>query len=224
MGITAGVVTPVDMQLIEDQLERFADSPGHILHAKIVGGTRDGAVALASKKSPADIVRHTGNLRKSAAGAQAAIHASSKSAAIAKPAAGKQHSAVEPPAGVEKPASAEPPAGAKKSAAAEPPPPLRMVATFDNYTAELDDSSNVLVKAHDVDVYVDRQKGIQVADLIGKFSENLLMGSHQKARYIWFNRRIQDYIDIGINSQPNLDVVLDKYGTGNHILFLGDEG
>jgi hypothetical protein len=34
-----GVVTPVDMQLIEDQLERFADSPGHILHAKIVGGT-----------------------------------------------------------------------------------------------------------------------------------------------------------------------------------------
>jgi hypothetical protein len=35
-----------------------------------------------------------------------------------------------------------------------------MVATFDNYTAELDDGSNVLDKAHDVDVYVDRQKGI----------------------------------------------------------------
>jgi hypothetical protein len=32
-----GVVTHVDMQLIEDQLERFADSPGHMLHAKIVG-------------------------------------------------------------------------------------------------------------------------------------------------------------------------------------------
>jgi hypothetical protein len=35
-----GVVTPVDMQMIEDQLERFAYSPGHILHAKIIGGTR----------------------------------------------------------------------------------------------------------------------------------------------------------------------------------------
>jgi hypothetical protein len=34
-----GVVTPVDMEKIEDQLERFADSPGHILHAKIIGGT-----------------------------------------------------------------------------------------------------------------------------------------------------------------------------------------
>jgi hypothetical protein len=32
------------MQLIEDQLERFADSPGHILHAKIGGATRDGAI------------------------------------------------------------------------------------------------------------------------------------------------------------------------------------
>jgi hypothetical protein len=58
-----GVVTPVDMQKIGDQLERFADSPGHILHAKIVGGTRDGVVARASKKSPADIVRHAGNQR-----------------------------------------------------------------------------------------------------------------------------------------------------------------
>jgi hypothetical protein len=41
-------VTPrgvVDMEKIEDQLERFADSPGHILHAKIIGGTRDGVVA-----------------------------------------------------------------------------------------------------------------------------------------------------------------------------------
>jgi hypothetical protein len=95
-----GVVTPVDMQLIEDQLERFADSPGHILHAKIIGATRDGAVALASKKSPADIVCHAGNLRKSAAVAQAAIHASSKSTAIAKPIVGKLHPAAEPPAGV----------------------------------------------------------------------------------------------------------------------------
>jgi hypothetical protein len=126
-------------------LERFANSPGHILHAKIIGGIRDGVVALASKKSPADIVRHAGNLRKSAAGAQAAIHASSKSAAIAKPAAGKHHPATEPPAGVEKPAAAEPPAGAEKPAAAEPPHLLRMVATFNNYTAELDDGSNVLV-------------------------------------------------------------------------------
>jgi hypothetical protein len=32
-----GVVAHVDMQLIEDQLERFADSAGHMLHAKIVG-------------------------------------------------------------------------------------------------------------------------------------------------------------------------------------------
>jgi hypothetical protein len=39
------VVTLVDIQKIEDQLERFADSPGHILHAKIVGGTRDSVVA-----------------------------------------------------------------------------------------------------------------------------------------------------------------------------------
>jgi hypothetical protein len=159
----------MDMQLIEDQLERFANSPAHILHAKIIGGTRDGVVALASKKSPADIVRHAGNLRKSAAGAQAAIHASSKSTAIAKPTTGKHHPAAEPPAGVEKLAAAEPPAGAEKPAAVEPPagaekpaaaepppPPLRMVATFDNYTTELDDGSNVLVKAHDVDVYVDR--------------------------------------------------------------------
>jgi hypothetical protein len=87
---------------------------------------------------------------------------------------------------------------------------------------KLDDGPNILVKAHNVDVYVDRQKGIQVADLIGKFSENLLMGSHQKARYFWYNRRIHDYIDIGINSQPNLDAALDKYGTGNHIMFLGN--
>jgi hypothetical protein len=95
-----------------------------------------------------------------------------------------------------------------------------MVATFDNYTAELDDGSDVLVKRHDVDVYVNRQKGIQVAEQIGKFSENLLMGSHQKVKYMWYNRRIRDYIEIGVNSQPNLDVALDKYGTGNHILFL----
>jgi hypothetical protein len=66
-----GVVTPVDMQLIEDQLERFADSPGHILHANFFGATQDGVVALASKKSLADIVRHVGNLRKSAAGCSA---------------------------------------------------------------------------------------------------------------------------------------------------------
>jgi hypothetical protein len=153
---------------------------------------------------------------KSAAGAQAATHPSSKSTAIGKPAPGKHHPAAEPPAGVEKPTAA----GAEKPAATEPPPLLKMVATFDNYTAELDDGSNVLVKRHDVDVYVDRQKGIQVAELIGKFSENLLMGSHQKVKYMWYNRRIRDYIEIGVNSQPNLGVLLDKYGTGNHILFL----
>jgi hypothetical protein len=71
------------MEKIEDQLERFADSPGHILHAKIIGGTRDGVVARASNKFPA------GNQRKSAAGAQAATHRSSKSAAIGNPAPGK---------------------------------------------------------------------------------------------------------------------------------------
>jgi hypothetical protein len=103
-----------------------------------------------------------------------------------------------------------------------PPPPFKMVATFDNYTAELDDGSNVLIRAHDIDVYIDRQKGIQVAELIGKFSENLLMGFHQKAKYMWYNRRIHEYIEIGVNSQPNLDVALDKYGTDNHILFLGN--
>jgi hypothetical protein len=96
------------------------------------------------------------------------------------------------------------------------------VATFENYTAELDDGSNVLVKAHDVTIYVDRQKGIQVADLIGKFSENLLMGSHQKARYSWYNRRIMDFIDIDINNQPNLDVAMEKYGIYKHVLFLGN--
>jgi hypothetical protein len=203
------------MQIIKDQLERFADSSGHILHTKIIGGTRDGVVARASKKSPADIVRHVGNQRKSDAGAQAATHPSSKYAAIGKPALSKHHPAAEPPAGVEKPAAA----GAEKPAAAEPPPPLRMVATFENYTAELDDGSDVLVKAHDVDVYVDRQKGIQVAELIGKFSENVLMGSHQKVKYMWYNRRIFDFIEIGVNSQPYLDVALEKYGTGNHIYF-----
>jgi hypothetical protein len=75
-----------------------------------------------------------------------------------------------------------------------------MVATFDPYTVELDDGSDVLVPKHDVDVYVDRQKGIEVAELIGKFSENLLLGSHQKVKYVWWNRRICDYIEIGINS------------------------
>jgi hypothetical protein len=155
------------MEKIEDQLERFADSPGHILHAKIIGGTRDGVVARASKKFPA------GNQRKSAPGAQAATHPSSKSAAIGNPAPGKHHPGAAPPAGVEKPA------------AAEPSPLLQMVATFDPYTAELDDGSDVLVPKHDVEVYVDRQKGIQVAELIRKFSENLLLGSHQKVKYVW---------------------------------------
>jgi hypothetical protein len=37
---------------------------------------------------------------------------------------------------------------------------------------------------------------------------------------MWFNRRIRDFIEIGINSQPNLDVALEKYRMGNHILFL----
>jgi hypothetical protein len=58
------------MQLIEDQLERFADSPGHMLHSKIVDDTRDGTIALASKKFLADIVCHVGNLRNSAAAKQ----------------------------------------------------------------------------------------------------------------------------------------------------------
>jgi hypothetical protein len=176
------------------------------LHAKIIGGTRDGVVARGSKKFPA------GNQRKSAAGAQAATHPSSKSAAIGNPAPSKHHPGAEPPAGVEKPA------------AAEPPPLLKMVATFDPYTAELDDGSDVLVPKHDVDVYVDRRKGIQVDELIGKFSENLLLGSHQKVKYVWWNRRIQDFIEIGVNSQPNLDAALEKYGGDNHILFLGCVG
>jgi hypothetical protein len=59
-----GIVTPVDMQLIEDQLERFRDSSGHMLRAKIVADTRDCDVALASKKSSTDIVCHAGNLGK----------------------------------------------------------------------------------------------------------------------------------------------------------------
>jgi hypothetical protein len=45
-----GRITPMDMQLIEDQLQRFTNSPGHMLHAKIVGDTRDGVVSLVSKK------------------------------------------------------------------------------------------------------------------------------------------------------------------------------
>jgi hypothetical protein len=61
--------------------------------------------------------------------------------------------------------------------------------------------------------------GIQVADLIGKFNEKLLLGSHQKARYYWYNRRIQDFIDININSQPNLDVAMKKYGIFKQVLF-----
>jgi hypothetical protein len=200
------------MQLIEDQLERFTDSPGHMLHAKIVGETRDCVAALASKKSPTDIVCHAGNLRKSVAAKQqpkAAIHVVGKSAAVAKPTAGKHHPAAEPPAGVAKPAAAE-------------PPPVRLVATFDKYTTELDDGSNVLVKAHNVTVYVDRQKGIQVVVMIGKFSDNLLMGSHQKARYCWYNRRIMDFIHININSQPNLDVAMEKYGMCKQVLFIGN--
>jgi hypothetical protein len=204
----------MDMQLIEYRLERFTDSPGHMLHAKIVGETRDGVVVLVSKKSSADIVRHASNIRKSvaakqqqAAGAKAAIHVVGKSAAVDKPAAGKHHPAAEPPAGVAKPAAAE-------------PPTVRLVATFNNYTAELDDGSNVLIKGHDVTILVDRQKGIQVADLIGKFSEHLLMGSHQKARYCWYNRRIMDFIDI--NGQPNLNVAMEKYGMCKHVLFIGN--
>jgi hypothetical protein len=136
----------MDMEKIEDQLERFADSPDHILHAKIIGATRDGVVARASKKFPA------GDQRKSAAGAQAATHPSSKSAAIGNPAPRKHHPTPEPPAGVEKPVAA----GAEKPAAAEPPPLWKMVATLDPYTAELDDGSDVLVPKHDVDIYVDR--------------------------------------------------------------------
>jgi hypothetical protein len=83
------VVTFVDIQLIHDQLERFTNSCGYMLHAKIkpssnvhqivddavvnhkdsgnVGVTQDGVVALKSKKSVVDIVRHAGILRKSTA-------------------------------------------------------------------------------------------------------------------------------------------------------------
>jgi hypothetical protein len=165
-----------------------------MLHAKIVGDTRDGVVALASKKSLDDIFCHAGNLRKSASAKQqqaaatkAVIHAVGKSAVVAKPARGKPHLAAEPSAGVVKPAAV-----AKPHPAAEPPAIaqpndvnsiVRLVCLFDNYTAELDDGSNVLVKAHDVTITVDHQKGIQVDDLIGKFNENLLLESHQKARY-----------------------------------------
>jgi hypothetical protein len=69
-----GFVTPVDIQLIHDQLERFTNSRDHMLHAKIkpssseivadvavyqqdssnVGVARDGVVALKSKKSAVD--------------------------------------------------------------------------------------------------------------------------------------------------------------------------
>jgi hypothetical protein len=72
-----GVVTPVDIKLVDDQLETFTNSRGHMLHAKIVadavvnqkdsgniGVTRDGVAALASKKSVADIICHAGNFRK----------------------------------------------------------------------------------------------------------------------------------------------------------------
>jgi hypothetical protein len=94
------------MQLIENQLKRFRDSPVHMLHAKIVADTRDDDVALASKKSSADIVHHAGNLRKYAAAkqqqtavAKAAMHVVGKPDAIAKPTT-KPHPAAEPPAGL----------------------------------------------------------------------------------------------------------------------------
>jgi hypothetical protein len=47
------------------------------------------------------------------------------------------------------------------------------------------------------------------------------MGSHQKAKYSWYNIRIMDYIDIGIDNQPNLDVAMEKYGICKHVLFIG---
>jgi hypothetical protein len=47
------------------------------------------------------------------------------------------------------------------------------------------------------------------------------MGSHQKARYCWYNRRIHDFIDIDMNSQSNLDVAMNKYGMFKQVLFHG---
>jgi hypothetical protein len=100
------IVTPVDIQLIENQLTRFRDSLGHMLHAKIVADTRDGDVAWHLKKSSANIIRHAGNLRKyhvakqqQATVAKAAMHVVGKPDAVAKPAA-KPHPAAEPPAGL----------------------------------------------------------------------------------------------------------------------------
>jgi hypothetical protein len=49
----------------------------------------------------------------------------------------------------------------------------------------------------------------------------LLLGSHQETRYYWWNSKIKDFIDIDINSQPNLDVAIKKYGMGRQVLFLG---
>jgi hypothetical protein len=46
-----------------------------------------------------------------------------------------------------------------------------------------------------------------------------MLGSHQKARYCWYNKRIQDFIDIDINSQPNLDVAMKKYGMFKQVRF-----
>jgi hypothetical protein len=164
-----------------------------MLHAKIVGDTRDGDVAVAFKKSPIDIVRHVGNLRKFVvAGAKAAIHA------FGKPAAAKPHPAVDPPDTVAKPAAAKPHPSVEPPVVAQPAvvaittddvgaleiSTVNLVALFDDYTAELDDDSNVLVIGHDVTVVVDRQKGIQVTDLIGKFNEKISAGLSRKSKIL----------------------------------------
>jgi hypothetical protein len=83
-----------------------------------------------------------------------------------------------------------------------------VVVNFDDYIAKLDDGSTFFVKGHDVTM-VENPKKIQVVDLIGKFNENILLGSHQETRYCWWNSRIMDFIYI---SQPNLDVAMKKYG------------
>jgi hypothetical protein len=153
-------------------------------------------------------------------GAKAAIHVVGKFVAVAKPATSKPHPDVEPPPAAKSHPAAKPPTIAQPDdVGAVENLTVNLVALFNDYTAELDDGSNVLVKAHDVTVVVNHRKGIQVVDLIGKFNEKLLLGSHQKARYCWYNRRIQDFTNIDINSQPNLDMAMKKYGMFKQVMF-----
>jgi hypothetical protein len=113
-----------------------------MLHAKIVAATRECVVALASKKSTADIVCHTGNLRKYAAAkqqqaavAKAAIYVVGKPAAVAKLATAKPHPAAEPPA-LAQPAAV---ATTTNDVGTIEISTVNLVATFDDYTVELDD-------------------------------------------------------------------------------------